>query len=348
MAHVFAKQSGNWTDTTLWAFWNESTQQIEDYGQVPQDGDTVYLNSYTITSDINIGNGLITNKVNPHTTLNLGKLVDNTTTTINITANFEGYLYNSVILDSTPSNRKNITINGNITTCTISSKYGNLIVNGNVTDSVISMSTTSHNYGTTLTINGNIETSLGVTPFPITGSGTNSTSSFTVNGNITDNGSAEFCSRINKLSIVINGDYISTNTHPLCNAQVISFELNGIYSSIFSNWVITNLFYVGENTQFILTDRNNRQFSFSTSGVLITDYPAESNVKKDVPYAFGQMVGTYQPDFPQESVVLKDVTYDNGNKTGTLETTNLSQTVLDRLSNCVTIDTLNSIINAKL
>jgi hypothetical protein len=39
-------------------------------------------------------------------------------------------------------------------------------------------------------------------------------------------------------------------------------------------------------------------------------YPSPSNVKKDIPYAFNQMVGTYLPDYPPETVVLKDYAYD--------------------------------------
>lgn len=48
MATVWAKASANWDDTTNWAFWNENTQQIEDYGQVPQTDDVVYLNGYLV------------------------------------------------------------------------------------------------------------------------------------------------------------------------------------------------------------------------------------------------------------------------------------------------------------
>lgn len=50
-------------------------------------------------------------------------------------------------------------------------------------------------------------------------------------------------------------------------------------------------------------------------------YPAESNVKKDVPYAFGEKIGTYLPDYPPETVVLKDYVYDGGEMVGTLEQT---------------------------
>lgn len=63
---VWATASNTWQTASIWNFWNEDTQQIEPYGRSPQSGDTVYLNGFTVTStsNINIGNGLITNDAN--------------------------------------------------------------------------------------------------------------------------------------------------------------------------------------------------------------------------------------------------------------------------------------------
>lgn len=63
---VWATASNTWQTASIWNFWNEATQQAEPYGRSPQSGDTVYLNGFTVTStsNINIGNGLITNDAN--------------------------------------------------------------------------------------------------------------------------------------------------------------------------------------------------------------------------------------------------------------------------------------------
>ena len=55
-------------------------------------------------------------------------------------------------------------------------------------------------------------------------------------------------------------------------------------------------------------DMNNRQ-----------QYPAPANVKKDIPYAWGELIGLYLPDYPPETVVLKDYVYDGGEMVGTLD-----------------------------
>lgn len=75
-------------------------------------------------------------------------------------------------------------------------------------------------------------------------------------------------------------------------------------------------------------------------------YPAPANVKKDVPYAWGELVGQYLPDYPQEAVVLKDVIYDSGNKTGKLVV--LPAELISRLLNCPTIETMQQLLIAHL
>ena len=48
-------------------------------------------------------------------------------------------------------------------------------------------------------------------------------------------------------------------------------------------------------------------------------YPTPANVKKDIPYAWGELIGQYLPDYPPETVVLKDYVYDGGEMVGTYE-----------------------------
>ena len=80
------------------------------------------------------------------------------------------------------------------------------------------------------------------------------------------------------------------------------------------------------------------------------DYPAEADVKEGVVYDYGQKEGTLSvsADYPPESVVMQGVEYAFGAMTGELNVINIPQTTLDRMANCVTIDTLDSMLNAKL
>ncbi|MBQ1732709.1 MAG: hypothetical protein II037_10910, partial [Bacteroidales bacterium] len=93
MAVVWAKSNGNWATASIWAFWNEATQQIEDYGQIPQSGDIVYCNGYTVqfTGNLNIGNGTFINGENPYTNRSGGYFNYSAAAGMNIIGNCEQY-----------------------------------------------------------------------------------------------------------------------------------------------------------------------------------------------------------------------------------------------------------------
>jgi hypothetical protein len=86
--------------------------------------------------------------------------------------------------------------------------------------------------------------------------------------------------------------FLTTNAVNIQNPDTITFtelEGNETITHIISNWQLNNT----------------------------NQYPSPTNVKKDIPYAWGELVGTYQQ--PPESVVLKDYVYDNGEMIGTLD-----------------------------
>ena len=155
MATVWAKSNnGAWSNAALWAFWNESTQQIEDYGQIPQADDIVYLNGYIVQVNVTTYTYLqvaeIRNDLNPYTT-RIGGYVDllnniDNNQQITIVAHFIGrgstsgdmILRQGVDNDSARKN-VNITIIGGVDDCYIFQNYrvpNNSVITGNVNSSV--------------------------------------------------------------------------------------------------------------------------------------------------------------------------------------------------------------------
>ena len=68
-----------------------------------------------------------------------------------------------------------------------------------------------------------------------------------------------------------------------------------------------------------LTEPRSNPFIILTDAEIANrqQYPAVTDVKKDVPYAYGQLVGTFEPNYPPESVVLDGFEYGE-NMTGTM------------------------------
>ena len=111
---VWAKASADWNNATNWAFWNENTQQVEDYGQVPQTDDVVYLNGY----QVNIISQTITvdeirNNANPYTNRSGGQLRFRTASTNIINCN--KLVANSQIILSYYQTNINLTLTFNVT-----------------------------------------------------------------------------------------------------------------------------------------------------------------------------------------------------------------------------------------
>ena len=302
MAVKWAVANGNWS---AGATWND--------GVVPVDGDYVYCNGYTISfpTTINIGNGTITNELNPNTNRNGGK-IQTTSGPCIITAN--------LIADGEPiylSGHLNNTISGNLTIKNTSYgiyRIGNSLnctfnINGNVIceDAWIAY---DQNATYTVNVNGNVVITNGIIP-------TKNPNIFTINGNLSANSY-----NLNVTTFTINGNL----TANYCCIYGATCNIGGnIYyrstnNTIGIEWQTLNLSNISEwrdiseprsNPFIILTDANmnNRQ-----------QYPPEDEVKQGTEYVWGEKVGTYTPDYPPESVVLKDFEYGDSDdrKTGTM------------------------------
>lgn len=298
MATVWAKSNGNWTTASIWAFWNETTQQIEDYGQVPQVDDDVFLNGYTIQSagTINIGAGTISNGTNPYTSRSGGR-ISSSLQNFEITANLEGV--GGYIFYVMQSEISSFIINGDINGYGITLNAGpayTINITGNVSGNFL-QSRYAANITKTVNIVGNINEGTQIQT---------NTDSFIINvtGNVYENLICSNLSRISRLKVdgylYVKGNNIIT--YPL--------TINGVIDTTQST---VNYFPITSTITFSAP---------STIKQTEIDYPRPEDVKINVVYADGQMVGTYDINqyLPPESVVLKDYEYgDNDDrKTGTM------------------------------
>lgn len=318
---VWAKASGNWITTTLWAFWNESTQQVEDYGQIPQADDVVYLNTYTISVNL-VNTSLIDaaeihNDINPYTNQSGGfiDLLNSTTNELTLTINADiignGATSTQMIIrcgiDANTDRRlMNMIINGVITNAYIRNDHRvqNIsVVNGNVTDTLWYSRHGSTGATRNLTINGNVSN------FRLDNSN-NGATNLTINGRVTDIGSSLITGSAGK-TCNING-YIKFSSN---NEFIHSIHVNGI-ADMSDIATIDDIFYPFSVGYGIL-----RGTDTTIKTTKLVDYPTPANVKKDIPYAFNQMAGTYDINqyLPPETVVLKDYVYDGGEMVGTYE-----------------------------
>ena len=199
MAVVWLNTStSNWSTASNWDYWDEDTQSVQPYGKVPQQGDTVYLNGYTVSqalANLNLGNGTLRNDENPYTGRTGGIISGNLsfinyvcnmvvgsnhliqmtaqtgTTVSTITGNIsnEGSSYSVVYFTATYTGGwyRNFSITGNIT-------IGNNYVINHATTGYTSFPTFS-----TLTIVGNVTSTNN--NYAIT---YKSLSNVTVNGNV--------------------------------------------------------------------------------------------------------------------------------------------------------------------
>ena len=330
MAEVWAKSNGNWTDTTLWAFWNETTQQIEDYGQIPQVDDVVYCNGHTITLDstlLDIGNGIIRNDINPHTSLS-GGAINNPLNYNNviITANFHCEV-TTLFTKGTSAGGRNVTINGNI--------YSN-IANGYFSY--------WGSYETRLSINGNVILDNG---YLATRAGTSG--NITINGNVTLNNTSAISNNSGNsgtFNIVVNGFLQCSDTSFLANktanANGIIYIYGGLTYTTSTTYRYQTMVYVDNylyytnlslplnnitflsNTidfRYVGTEPNPNPYIIINPNTIADTYPTEDKVLAPTQYgAQMELVGQYTPDYPPESVVLKDYEYGDSDdrKTGTM------------------------------
>lgn len=318
MATVWAKSNnGVWSNAALWAFWNENTQQVENYGQIPQADDIVYLNSHIVSVNL-VSTSLISareirNDLNPYTNLSGGyiDLLNNTSNALTLTidadiigfSNLSTQMIIRIGIDANyDRNIMNVIVSGDITNAYISNdqrQTNTSIINGNVTNTVWYSRHATTGATRNLTVNGNWAHSRLACANP-------STTTLTINGRVTD----------------IWDSLITGNAGKTCN-------ISGYIQFSIGNNIIHNVGVTGIADMSELSVDENLPMPFSSGyGLLkrtdltiiaphLTDYPAETDVKRGVRYAFDTMVGTYQQ--PPESVVLKDFVYDNGDKIGSLE-----------------------------
>ena len=337
MAHVWAKQAGNWTDTTLWAFWNETTQQIEDYGQLPQDGDYVYANGYVISigtyspNNVTITNGYLSYTGNIDGYFN----ISSTTRTVSMSLISE---YSSVLRIAGNTSGSILTIVGNITTTSSSFQCAirRTVSGGNrcavsVTGNIICNGTNGSGF---FDATGSNYTNLSNDPFPIINGNvtiydnntfikgySNGINDLTLNGSITFGNNIIF-ERVNGFScnnLIVNG-ILRTKT----NIVVKSLNITGTikYSTVNSIGILADSIVVGNPNTFLWSfdgEPNPNPYIIINPNTIAQTYPPENKVLAPTIYGSQmELTGTYTPDFPQEANVLQGVIYDNGNKTGTL------------------------------
>lgn len=307
---IYAIINGNWNNTATWSS-----------GTIPTADDVVYLNGWTINLASTMEAKEIHNDTCPSTGVSGGTFAS-TYGTYNIIAdiiadykmftwagNPGGSLYitgnvtcptNGIQLH-TMSVRSNLFITGNVNvrsgilTYCVGGNW-NCSISGNITIDTNGLLFRNATVFNTPTINGSITNAgeLYLTPQPIQINGNLSTLSDIVNvtqlnvlGTITITNSATiYCTTLN---IAYGITYSGSNA----NRGVETSQINISDPSLFY-WVNT------EDTP---------------------DYPAESNVKKDIIYDFGRKVGTYEviPDYPPEGVVMQGYEYADGEMTGTMD-----------------------------
>lgn len=305
MATVFAKQAGSWTDTTLWAFWNETTQQSEDYGQVPQNGDIVYCNGYNVAipTVLDIGSGILSNGTNPYTGRVNGIFTcAATSAAVNITANLEGV--NGNVISFSGNQTQGAVFNGNFL-----SNYGVLL------NSMANQQTA--------TINGNVKGQ-----FIQTSYAGNFTYYININGNW-ENG-AHIEQTRSSYNVVINGVCFAS-INPVNNLSLTSFSVNGIMY-IIDDYIVR--FTIKINGKIDVTQSN------------VNFFPSVSTIQ----FLGESEIVTKAADYPSPEDVRKNITYDFGDMVGTMEQTIqvLSQQLISRLENCATVETVQQLLVAHL
>lgn len=314
-----------WNTASNWAFWNEQTQQIEDYGQAPNGDDYVYLNGYIVqaTNDtLSFPNGTITNKPNPYTGLSGGRF-DNGSNGLQCTiiSNLEvGGVY---ILRHAGNGTFTFNIIGNITgsdTAVVYTKGGNneayLNITGNIYGGVAALM--SGNTNSSLSVVGDVYLKNGV--------GSNVTRTLKINGSLhldyTTFTSATVGTLDTEGDIYLTGKKLGSCTNWINRGASIYYKnLNPLGG--FCNYTNLDLRYPDD---FVVKDIDEPRVNplvIETNWDFANEvqYPPENRVVAGTPYAFDQKVGTFGVDYPPETVVLKGYEYDNGNKTGSLQQT---------------------------
>ena len=317
MAVKYAVANGNWSAGTTW-----------NDGVVPTADDDVYLNGYTISVDTNyvVLCRELHNDMNPNTQIS-GGVLSGTDYMINADIISGNSLITSITRLSVTGN---ITILESVTMINISNATFTLTIVGNI-------DCRGHLYytgyaGNYPNFHFDITGDIYVKSMFLTGLRENRNVNITINGNVYQY--AEF-SNVYYILVFNGGRWAFFNGLSIFDRLASTPKCSGILDISQSNMIIRADITIG--TELLTISYNG-------------DYPAESNVKKDVSYAFNQMVGTYDINqyLPPESVVLKDYEYGDSDdrKTGTMPV--LSQQLISRLENCATVETVQQLLVAHL
>ena len=289
MAVKWAVANGNWNAGTTW-----------NDGVVPTADDDVYLNGYTISVDTNyvVLCRELHNDMNPNTQIS-GGVLSGTDYMINADIISGNSLITSITRLSVTGN---ITILESVTMINISNATFTLTIVGNI-------DCRGHLYytgyaGNYPNFHFDITGDIYVKSMFLTGLRENRNVNITINGNVYQY--AEF-SNVYYILVFNGGRWAFFNGLSIFDRLASTPKCSGILDISQSNMIIRADITIG--TELLTISYNG-------------DYPAESNVKKDVSYAFNQMVGTYDINqyLPPESVVLKDYEYGDSDdrKTGTM------------------------------
>lgn len=332
MAVKYAIASGNWNNTAVW-----------NGGTLPQNGDEIYLNGYTITCNINVSlpNSTISSEANTELNINGGGVLD-----ANHSASILRFRVKSIYIGSGSYFFYRFLTNTIFTgdfylngTNTAIYKAGSNIgyswtINGNVyiNNNTASLFNDDTFTSPTLTVNGNVISNVG-----------NNAKLCRAATNLIINGNLIYCGSLGSVTTTrINGNFTIKNA----NISLTNVYVSGNILMSFARANISTLYFGGTKIQY---ENNNNHFGVSASSLVFnndnedtfiwqditeprtnpfiivtnyeinntTNYPAETDVKKDVPYAYGQLVGTFEPNYPPESVVLDGFEYGE-NMTGTM------------------------------
>ena len=349
MAVVWAKNNGNWSDTTLWAFWNETTQQIEDYGHVPQVDDVVYCNGFEIRISGTTTAKIITNELNQYTNISGGHIRADAGYTVNadLVAYGEQIYYT-------------------FTNATISTIInGNIIIKGNT----VVFGVNANAQGRYFTINGNIINEGCNLLYSVFSIG-NRAGNLTINGNviIPNMRLRDAYTATGNYSIFINGDLECECIMGIGNTEHINTTVSGttIVNNIDTSLITTNKIHYRNSFNLTLANitpidaatfeckyigslPNPNPYIIVNPNTIADTYPTEDKVLAPTQYgAQMELVGQYTPNYPPESVVLKDYEYGDSDdrKTGTMPV--LSQQLISRLENCATVETVQQLLVAHL
>lgn len=271
MATVWAKNANTyWSNVSNYATFNETTQQIEDYGQLPQLDDIFYFNGRNIYLDIdNVIVKELHSDLNPYTQIQGGSFGILTITpgssVKTITGNVFGVVTSQFL--SLARSGMNWTFNGNVSNVFFNANVNNITINinGNCNNCIFRKAGTQLH---TININGvcSVTENYLTTQQPYDVTAYKLIASHPIQNN----------NSINLFKVI--GEFIPYGDLR-CNFDL---NLDGYLNLTEStankpNEIVTSGYYLGLGANATFTEK--------------TDYPQPEDVRKNVSYDFGRKVG---------------------------------------------------------